>query len=170
MIVPSRQTALAYLVLGLVAVLGYALLASGATLLFNGLVGPDNPWLLGLAAFLMAIVFQPALRAVHSGLSRLGPTSSAIGGSTSAPAQSVAEGSTLIEEQGVAEAFSRALAHMTVPGEIARELRVTLETILGATNVHVFIPDANARQLIAAPDGTNRPTSELRFELRGPLT
>ncbi|HRE26496.1 MAG TPA: hypothetical protein PK954_07680, partial [Anaerolineales bacterium] len=72
MIVPSRQTALAYLVLGLVAVLGYALLATGATLLFNGLVGPDNPLLLGLAAFLLAIVFQPVLRAVQNGLSRLG--------------------------------------------------------------------------------------------------
>jgi len=168
MIVPSRQTALAYLVLGLVAVLGYALLATGATLLFNGLVGPDHPLLLGLAAFLLAIVFQPVLRAVQNGLSRLGPPSGAIGGGAPVPAS--VEGAALIEEQGVAEAFSRALAHMTVPGEIARELRVTLETILGATNVHVFIPDPNGRQLIAAPDGNNRPTSELRFELRGPLT
>ena len=175
MIVPSRQTALAYLVLGLVAVLGYALLSTGVVLLSRGYIAPDNPVLLGAAAFLMAILFQPALRVIQRGLSRVSLTpenqlSMATTVLAPEPTASPQGGVSVIEEQTAAEAFSRALAHMDVPGEIARELRVTLETMLGATNVHVFIPDNGAQQLIAAPDGTNRPTTDLRFEINGALS
>ena len=50
---------LVYSIIGLIIVIGFALLVSGVTILINGYFGPINPLLLGLIVFILALLFFP---------------------------------------------------------------------------------------------------------------
>jgi signal transduction histidine kinase len=144
-----RRTAL-YGILLILIVIAYGLLVSGISLLFGSLIRPFNPWLFGLAAFIVALLLNPLRTWLQSSIDRV-----FVRHSSSQPKN--------------LERFSSSLSKAVSLPEIIELLRRTVEQDLHTGTLHVFIFNSTLNQYCAQADGSGNLTSDLRFSPSSPL-
>jgi signal transduction histidine kinase/putative methionine-R-sulfoxide reductase with GAF domain len=142
--------AVLYLLLSGLAVLMYALLVSGLTLVFGSSLQPTSPIAVGLMVFILALLLNP-LR------SRLQQTIDTV----------FFRGTSAYRER--LQAFGHALTEAIDLSTIAGLLRQYVNGSLLPVQVHIFFHDALSDQYVAVVDQNNRPTTDLRFSERSAL-
>jgi signal transduction histidine kinase/putative methionine-R-sulfoxide reductase with GAF domain len=140
-------------VYGLMAVLvslGYALLVAGLSLVFNGTLGSDNPVFNGLAFFALAVLILPLRQRLENTIDTV-----------------FFRGQRAYQER--LQTFSGDLTNLVDLSSILHTLRSSIEASLLPAAMHIFVYDPLSDQYTAAPDGQNRPSSDLRFSTASPL-
>jgi signal transduction histidine kinase/signal transduction protein with GAF and PtsI domain len=142
--------AVLYSVMFVLAALGYALLTAGATLIVGTRTPISSPYLLGAAAFLLALLFHPLrsfiLRRVDVALNR---------------------SNAVYQEQ--LQAFGHQLTQVMDLPLILEQLRKTVNLSLVPATLHIFVQDVQSDRYVAAAANDGRPTSDLRFSFHSAL-
>ncbi|MFM8321577.1 MAG: GAF domain-containing protein [Chloroflexota bacterium] len=143
------RTLLYGLLAGMVMV-GYALVVSGASLLFGGLVQAANPLLVGLVVFLIAIGLGPLRGRLQALIDRY-----------------FFRGQIVYRE--TQQAFGRELTQVMELGAIVRLLRRYVDQAFAPSDLHVFVFDLLSGHYTAADDEKGRPSSDIRFPANSAL-
>ena len=135
---------LSYLILTILAVLGYALLVTGLSYIFGAFFQPTSPLLVGIFVVILALVFNPLRLAIQGLIDRTFFQSGAI------------------YHQRI-ERFSRALDGELGWEEVVGRLRQELSELLDPTPLHIYIygPQSESFDATAGTDGLS--TSDVRF-------
>jgi sigma-B regulation protein RsbU (phosphoserine phosphatase) len=141
---------MAYVLLTILTVVGYALLVTGASLLLGRLIPADNPLFVGGLVFALALLLNPVRARLQKLVDRLFHRS---------------------EEpyQHYLQAFSRALSESSSLAQMLNLLRQVLDEALSPAILHLFVYQSLLGQYVAADDSTGKPSSELRFPGDSPL-
>lgn len=139
-----------YLLIGSAIVLGYALLVTGASLVFSDVVRANHPLLVGFIVFLLAIALEPMRTQAQELVDRL-----------------FFRGQALAEK--VLENFGHELTQISNIQDVYNVLYKHILEVLDPTSVHLFLYDPLAEQFVALPDQSGRPTTDVRFPLNSPL-
>lgn len=135
---------LLYALLAILAVVGYALLVSGLSLIFRQAVGISNPLLVGVVVFLIALALMP----LRSRLQRLIDTT-------------FFRGEKAFQQR--VEEYTRELTGTVDLNSVLRTTRDHINTSLLPIRLHIYLYDPLSDQYIASPGEDGRPTSDLRF-------
>lgn len=141
---------LLYALLSILAASGYALLVSGLTLIFGETINAQNPLIVGLMVFILALSLNPFRNRLQQMVDL-----AFFKGQTAYRART--------------QAFSRELTQAMELPQIVVLLRKYLEESLVPNRVHVFVYDSLSAQYQAMPDQTRRPTTDIRFPANSPL-
>ncbi len=139
-----------YTLLTVLSAAGYALLVAGLSVVFQIPMADANPFAIGLMVAVLALVLNPLrdrLQKIIDGIFFRG--------------QHV--------YQDHLQAFSHELTRAVEIPAIIQLLRRSIEGTLQPLQLHIFVHDALSDQYTAAPDGTGRPTSDLRFPANSAL-
>lgn len=139
-----------YALLVILALTGYVLLALGASLLFDNLIDPANPLLVGLTILLTAFLLNPArayLQQTIDGIFFRGESA----------------------HQQRLGTFTRELSRGVSLTDILRTLREQISVSLLPSQLHIFIYNPLTEQYLATPDETGQMTSDVRFDASSPL-
>ena len=139
-----------YALLSVLMVVGYALLASGLSLLLQGVSGIGSPVILGIAAFGVAVLLLP----LRNRLQQL--VDSAFFRGVRAYEQRVRN-------------FSHELTNTVDLAAIVRTLREHISQSLLPERLHIYVYDPLNDQYNAAAGEDGRPTSDMRFLTSSPL-
>ena len=142
--------AVLYLLLSGLAVLMYALLVGGLTLVFGSALRPTSPIAVGLMVFILALLLNPLRE-------RLQQTVDAV----------FFRGTSAYRDR--LQAFGHALTQAIDLPAIADLLRQSINGSLLPFQLHIFFHDALSNQYVAMTDQNNRPTTDLRFSVRSAL-
>ncbi|MFZ6031437.1 MAG: GAF domain-containing protein [Chloroflexota bacterium] len=138
-----------YSMMFLLAAFGYGLLVAGATMFFSARVSINNPYLLGAAAFVFALLFHPIRTFLIGRLDVL-----------------INRGKAAYQEE--LQEFGHQLTQVMEIDAIINQLRKAVNDTLYPTQLHIFYQDAQGERYLAAA-GQGRPTSDLRFSLNSAL-
>jgi signal transduction histidine kinase len=140
-----------YVVLTVLTIVGYALLVSGLGLIFKDTMPSNNPLLIGVIIFLLALMLDP-----------LRKTLLAVIDATFFRGQRV-------YDQRVQQ-FANDLTSTLDLESIARLLRKQIMDTLAPRSVHIFTFDPINEQFYSLPDEDGHPTSDIRFLMSSALT
>ncbi len=136
--------ALLYLVLTLLAGSGYALLISGTSLLFQDLVKANNPFLVGIVVFILALMVNPFRSRVQLVIDTL-----------------------FFRGEGVyrryVETFSAEITQAVELSEITSLLREYIHQHVEPARLHIFVYDHLVDRYVATSGEDQRPTTDIRF-------
>lgn len=141
---------LAYILLSILAVSGYALLVAGASLVLGRVLPANSPFFVGALVFVLALLLNPFRLRLQSLVDRLffrQPTS----------------------YQDVQQAFTRKLSEAISTKAILDLVRDVVQDVVSPSMLHIFLYQAASGQYEAAPDDQDRLTSELRFPITSAL-
>jgi len=127
-------------------VIGYTLLVFGASLITQSMVGADNPVLIAVVIFVMAIIFVPVRSYIQKRVDRL-----------------YFRNRTNYQQE--VEDFSRTLTSASTIDEIAAQFRAALDTGLQPEQILIFVLDREAGEYVSI--GT--PSTDLRFSASSPM-
>jgi signal transduction histidine kinase len=139
-----------YLLLTAFVMLGYAVIAAAVGLLFNAALPSNNPYLVGGAIFLIAVLLEP-LR------TRLQATVDSV----------FFRGSRIFEEQ--LESFAHKLTTTLDLNSIGIIMRDQIASTLTPSRIHIYTYDSLNDLFSALPGDDARPTSDIRFSATSPL-
>jgi signal transduction histidine kinase len=142
--------AVLYAFLSILAMGGYALLVSGATLFFGGVVAVNNPYFIGLMFFILALILNPMRTSIQKFVD-----------------------SVFFRDQQVYQERIRDFGHELNPAmglsEIAALLRGYVEENLMSAQLHIFVLDTLRDSYVAVPNKFGHPTTDIQFSLNSPL-
>ena len=144
----SRTVLYAFMTVLVVA--GYALLVSGLSLVFGGVIKPNNPLLIGLMVFLLVLGFNPARNYIQSAIDRY-----------------FFRGQTVYRE--LRQDFGRELTQQMELSEIVSLLRRYVDQALMPSQTHIFVYDPLSAHYVATANTDGRPTSDIRFPVNSAL-
>ncbi|GAB4417130.1 MAG: hypothetical protein Kow002_03400 [Anaerolineales bacterium] len=133
-----------YLALTALTVVGYALLVSGLSIIFKDAMPSDNPLLIGLLVFILALLLDPLRR-----------TLLAVVDATFFRGQRV-------YDQRLRQ-FAQDLTNVLDLEGIARVLRKQIMDTLAPQVVHIYTYDLINDQYFSLPDEDGKPSSDIRF-------
>jgi signal transduction histidine kinase len=139
-----------YTLLTLLAAAGYAFLVTGLSLLFQIPIAGASPFAIGLLAAVLALGLNPLRDRLQKMIDGI-----------------FFRGQRVYQDH--LQAFSHELTRAVEIPAITRLLRRSIEGTLQPIQLHVYVYDALSDQYTAAPDGTGRPTSDLRFPANSAL-
>jgi len=135
-----------FLALGLI--LGYFLLVLSATLFTGRMVEADNPFVLALAVFLVAVAFLPLRARLQNRIDKLYFRQR-------------------INYQDQVEQFARSLSALRELPAISAEYRTTIEQTIAPTHFFIFLPGPQFEEYIAF--GKVKPDTDIRFAADSPV-
>lgn len=138
----SRATV--YLLMTVLAVTGYALLVSGLGIAAGSMLPANQPILIGLMVFLLALVFNPLRDWLQKQVDR-----------------AFFRGRSAYQEQ--LQSFSHELTETLEIPRISHRLFEAVQATLEPASFHLFILDPQSEQFIATADIRGKLTSDLRF-------
>ena len=150
-IAPLLRRAMPYVVLSAAAVLGYGLLVGGSSLILGEKLPANNPFLIGLMIFLLALTFDPLRAWLQREVDAI-----------------FFRGEAIHRER--LQSFGRQLTEVTDPTSILRILRQAIAQSLVPQHLHIFLYEAASGYYRAAADEEGETTSDLRFEADSPLS
>ena len=136
--------AVVYSILGLLAGLAYALLVSGASLVLGEAIGPNNPILLGVMVFVLALALDPVRRRVQAALGRAWTRGS----------------DHLLEAQTT---FQARAAQAVETDYVVQQLRHAIEDNLHPDRLHIFVYDPLLELYAPTLDSDSQSTTDIRF-------
>lgn len=139
-----------YILLTVVVMLGYALLVTGAGLLFNDSLPANNAYLVGAYIFLIAMLLEPLRTRLQSIVDTI-----------------FFRGERVFAEQ--LEDFSRRLTTALDLNSIGAILRDQIASTLTPGRIHVYTYDSLNDFFSALPGADRRPTSDIRFTATSPF-
>lgn len=143
-----------YTTLTILIVSAYALLVSGLSsilsLLFSMSVESDNPYLIGILVFVIAVLLEPVRTRLQTFVD-----------------STFFRGQRAYEER--LRIFSHELTNALDLNTISRVLREQIGSSLVPDRLHVYTYDSINDQYAALADGDGRPTSDIRFSSNSPL-
>nr|BAL44381.1 multi-sensor signal transduction histidine kinase [uncultured bacterium]BAL56579.1 multi-sensor signal transduction histidine kinase [uncultured Chloroflexota bacterium] len=145
-----RQGAV-YTILGVTILLGYALLVSGASLIFTEVTQVRQPLVTGLIVFFLAIALEPFRARVQQLVD-----------------QTFFRGQATLEQ--TLDTFAGELGKASDVQNIYRTLRQHIQKTLNPDQIHLFLFDPLTEQFAALADESGRPTTEIRFANESRLT
>ncbi|MBE0689404.1 MAG: GAF domain-containing protein, partial [Anaerolineae bacterium] len=135
-----------FLALGLI--LGYFLLVLSTTLFTGRLVEADNPFVLALAVFIVAVAFLPVRARLQKRIDKLYFRQR-------------------INYQDQVEQFARSLSALRELQAISAEYRTTIEQTIAPTHFFIFLPGPQFEEYIAF--GKVKPDTDIRFAADSPV-
>ncbi len=135
---------LAYVLLSILAVMGYALLVAGASLVVGRVLPASSPLFVGGLVFVLALLLNPLRLRLQALVDRL-----FFRRTTS--------------YQDVSQAFTRQLSEAVSTQAILDLVRQVVQNAVNPSLLHIFLYQAASGQYEAVPDDQGRLTSELRF-------
>lgn len=142
--------AILYAILSVLAVSGYALLITGLSLIFSGLIDSMNPIIVGVIVFLLVMLLNP-LRTRLQGLI------DAI----------FFRGKQAYQQR--LQTFGHDLTSALALPTILKLLRDNIHESMIPSQLHIFVHDSINDQYLAAFDESDRPTTDIRFAANSPL-
>ena len=136
--------AVLYALLSTMAVAGYALLISGASLVLGNVILANNPIIVGLMIFILALLVNPVRTRLQGLVDRV-----------------FFRGQQVYQER--IQNFSSALNPAMGLTDIANLLRGTIQESLTPSQLHVFVLDSLRDQYVATPGPKGHPTTDIRF-------
>jgi len=144
------SSAILFGLMGVLVTVGYAMLVSGFSLIFNGFLNPTNPIYVGLIVFLIAILIMPIRQYLENVLDTLFFRGRRV-------------------YQGKLQTFSGELTNLVEISGIIRILRQYIENSLRPERLHIYVFDPLTDQYVATPDSHGKLTSDLRFSTNNAL-
>jgi len=144
-----KRTAL-YALMGIVIALGYAFLVTGLSLVFRNWILEWSVWMEGGLFFIIAMLLLPAYQSFKRKMDA-----------------AFMKGDSAYSDR--LRTFSGELTHLIEIPEIIKVLRRHIEESLIPGDYHIFVYDPVTEQYLAAPDGSGKPSSDLRFGRRSGL-
>jgi signal transduction histidine kinase len=142
--------AILYTLLSVLAASGYALLVTGMSLIFGQALSAENPFLIGLMIFVLAILLTPFRNSLQSLVDA-----------------AFFRGQMVYRER--AQAFSRELTQAMELPAILKLLRQYIAASFYPQHLHLFVYEPLVGQYAATPDESGRPTSDVRFPANSAL-
>ncbi|MBN2045860.1 MAG: GAF domain-containing protein [Anaerolineales bacterium] len=136
--------ALMYAVLTLLAGGGYALLISGASVLFNTSVGMTNPFVVGGLVFVLALLVNPFRMQIQRMLDTIFMRSGEV-------------------FQDYLAEFENQLAQLVELDEISNLLRNFIRQHLEPVRLHIYVHDSMVDRYMPMAGEDGRPTTDIRF-------
>jgi signal transduction histidine kinase len=133
-----------YGVMTMLAAGGYSLLVSGLSLLLADRVAPDNPLLIGVIIFLMALAFTPLRERVQHMVDAI-----------------FYRGEKALQEK--VQSFSHELTRSVDLASSYKLIRDYTEQALIPSQLHIYVYDPITDQYTSAPGADGQPTSDIRF-------
>jgi len=141
---------LVYSILSILAVSGYALLVTGFSLVFKDAMRTNNPYIIGILVFLLAVALDPLRRRVRNLVN-----------------------SVFFRGQRVFDQRLRDFSHQMTSAldiqTIGHILRQQMMETLAPEYIHIYTFDLLSDQYISLPDIDGRPSSDVRFSSRSAL-
>ena len=141
---------LLYTILTFLAVVGYATLVSGFSLVFKAAMPANNPWLIGGVVFILAIALDPFRKRVLNVID-----------------------ATFFRGQRVYDQRLRDFSHQMTGvldiQNVGRILREQIMDTLAPEYVHIYTFDLINDQYVSLPDIDVRPSSDVRFSANSAL-
>lgn len=139
-----------YAILTVFAVIGYALLVSGFSLIFREAVPVDNPYVMGGLIFVLALALDPFRRRLLEVIDN-----------------------TFFRGQHIYDKRLRDYSHQMTSAldiqNVGRILRQQIMDTLTPEYIHIYSYDPINDQYISLPDIDGRPSSDVRFSSSSPL-
>jgi len=142
--------AVLYTILSILAVGGYGLIITGLSLILGDVLFANNPYILGLLFFILALLLNPVRVRIQDLVDR-----------------TFLRGQQIYQDQ--IQSFSNVLSPSMGLSETADLLRIYIDKSLAPEQLHIFVLDSLRNVYIAAPDKSDRPTTEIQFSLDNPL-
>jgi signal transduction histidine kinase len=139
-----------YASLFIILSLVYALLVSGAGLILSTLTPGNNPLVIGLILFLLAVMFDPLRQFLRNAIDKL-----------------FFRGEKVYQEN--LKNFNSDLTKVVGLLEIIKVVRKYLNYALSPVRLHIYIYDPLSEQFVATLDEQGELTSDLRFASNSPL-
>jgi signal transduction histidine kinase len=139
-----------YISLFIILSLGYALMVSGFGLIFSTLSPVNNPLIIGLIIFVLALLFDPLRQFLRNAVDRL-----------------FFRGEKAYQEN--LKNFNSDLTKVVGLLEIIKVVRKYIAQSLSPIRLHVYIYDPLSEQFVATLDELGELTSDLRFAGHSPL-
>ncbi|MFZ5905253.1 MAG: GAF domain-containing protein [Chloroflexota bacterium] len=141
---------LAYALLTVLVVSAYALLVMGAGLIFRTTMPTDNPFIIGLMVFLVAVLLDPLRTRLQEIVDK-----------------TFFRGQRVYSQQ--LQQFSHNLTSALDLPAITKVIHGHVKATLAPERVHIYIFDDLNDQYVAVPGEDGRPTSDIRFVAASPL-
>ncbi len=139
-----------YAVMSVLVVASYGLIVSGVSLLTVHRIAPDNPWLMGVLVFILALVFNPLHHWVQKRVDDVFYRHESI-------------------YQEALNKYNQDLANASDQPVIVTTLRQSIEQLLAPTISHIFIFEPQSDYYLAAAGEHEQLTSDIHFTLDSPL-
>ncbi len=139
-----------YAVLSIVAVVGYALIVSGLSLVLGDLFAVNNPYILGLVFVVLALFIIPIWSRIQEAVDRIFLRRR-------------------LHYQQLVQEFRQKLTPSMGLTEITNLIRHYIGEFLDPLSMHVFILDSSRGLYTATPDSSGRPTTDIHFSVNSPL-
>ena len=139
-----------YAFLSAIAVAGYGLLVSGLVEIFGGAFSPNNPLLVGMIVFILALALNPLRVYLQNRIDQV-----------------FFRGQTAYRERQ--QAFARELTQAMELNEIVKILYHYVDQALLPLQLHIYVFDSPSAHYVAVPDPQGHPTSDIRFPLNSAL-
>jgi signal transduction histidine kinase len=139
-----------YSFLTILAVIGYALLVSGLSLVMGAFISPNQPLIIGLMVFLMALLLIPLRTQLQKLIDRV-----------------FFKGQQVYRER--VEAFSGDLSKAMNLASIMALLRTNIDEMLLPEQQHIFVLDSMRDAYLSVPDGSGQPTTDINFVAKSAL-
>ena len=138
------QTTMVYSILFVILSGGYALIVSGLALMFSTLLPANNPLIIGLIIFILALVFDPLRQLLRNSIDRM-----------------FFRGEKAYQES--LKNFNGDLTKVVGLLEIIKVVRRYITQSLLPARIHIYIYDPLSEQFVATLDEQGELTSDLRF-------
>ncbi len=136
--------ALLYALLTMMAGAGYALLVSGLSMLFSDVIPMNNPFLIGVVVFVLALLINPFRNQVQSLLDGI-----------------FFQGEDVYKQS--IQTFSSELTQKVELSEITGLLRRTIRDHFDPVRLHIYVYDNLVDRYVPTLDEEERPTTDIRF-------
>jgi len=133
-----------YALLMVIAVGGYGLIVSGLSLIFTETLEPNNPIVIGVLVFFLAILLNPLRMYLQWLVDNV-----------------FFRGQKAYQER--LQKFGQDLNPALEIDEIGNLLRKYVGETLAPDQIHIFLPDALSEYYVASVDESGKPTTDLRF-------
>ncbi len=144
----SRATL--YALLAVISVATYILLVWGSSLLLGQMLAANDPVLIGIMIFIIALGYNPLRTTLRNRVDAL-----------------FFRGRAIFQER--LQTFSHDLTRSVDLPKIISLLREYVEQNIKPSQVHIFLYDALTDQYVAANGSDNKPTTDVRFSVNGAL-
>jgi signal transduction histidine kinase len=144
--------AIIYSVLTILVAVGYALLVSGTTLIFGKTIFADNPILIGILVFLLALLFNPIRNTLQKTVDKEFQHSQ-------------------VDSNEQIQEFNHEITETLELLAIVELLNKFIHYKLSPSQVHIYTHDHLSNYYVASPIAAddNKPTSDLQFSPSSPL-
>jgi signal transduction histidine kinase/putative methionine-R-sulfoxide reductase with GAF domain len=136
--------AMLYSLLTVLAIVGYALLVTGMSVILGDVLKPTNPFVVGLMVFLLALGLDPVRKFIRRVIDRFFFRNQ-------------------IEYREKQQSFGRDLTQIKESVEIVGLLRRYVNQTLFPSRLHIYLYNSTSGQYVASTDVDDSPSSDVRF-------